>query len=398
MIATGTDVKPIECVFFMRDVRSGTYFEQMKGRGARTIDDATFATMTPDAKHKTRFVIVDAVGVTEHPFVDAAPMERSKSISLEALLNKAAASEISLDETSSLASRLARLSRELSKTENEELENLARMPLTQITQQLIKVNDPDLLNNVLESAPRNNLGQKNEALAIRNFLDELLKPLQSNPELRQRILNIKKFHELIFDETSRDFLRKAGGVVDTSKAKNIVDSWKQYIEENKNEITAIQLIYSQPKGLKITYKELKELTERIKLPHPTWTLDLIWNAYLALEPGKVRKSAVHTITDLVSLLRYTFGQMNELIPYSELVEIRYANWLLQQENHGAKFTEKQKWWLDNIKEAIIQGAQFDVKDLELSPFTERGGTAGVLAEIGDSVTELIMSMNMELAS
>jgi type I restriction enzyme R subunit len=90
--------------------------------------------------------------------------------------------------------------------------------------------------------------------------------------------------------------------------------------------------------------------------------------------------------------------MNELIPYSELVETRYVNWLLQQENRGTIFTEKQKWWLDNIKEAIIQGAQFDVKDLEMSPFTERGGTDGVLAELGNSVTEIIKSMNIELAS
>lgn len=398
MIATGTDVKPIECVFFMRDVRSGTYFEQMKGRGARTIDDATFATMTPDAKHKTRFVIVDAVGVTEHPFVDAAPIERSKSVSLETLLNKAAVQEITLDETSSLASRIARLSRELSKTENQELEKIAKMPLTQITQQLMKVNDPDVLHEVVENAPLSQSGQKDEGLAIRNFLDELLKPIQSNPELRQRILDIKKSHELIIDENSRDVLLDAKGIVDTSKAKNIVESWKQYVEENKNEITAIQLIYSQPKGLKITFKELKELAEIIKRPHPTWTIDVIWNAYLALEPKKVRKSVIHTTTDLVSLLRYTFGQMNELIPYSEIVETKYANWLLQQENRGTKFTEKQKWWLDKIKEAIIQGAQFNDKDLELSPFTERGGTAGVLAELGDSVKELIESLNMELAS
>ena len=77
MIATGTDVKPIECVFFMRDVKSRTYFEQMKGRGARTINDTDFQTTTPDAKAKERFVIVDAVGVTEHPFVDAAPLNRN---------------------------------------------------------------------------------------------------------------------------------------------------------------------------------------------------------------------------------------------------------------------------------------------------------------------------------
>ena len=148
----------------------------------------------------------------------------------------------------------------------------------------------------------------------------------------------------------------------------------------------------------ITYKELKELAERIRRPHPTWTVDVLWNAYLALEPTKVRKSAVHTTTDLVSLVRFTLGHMNELVPYAQLVEERYAGWLLQQENLGVKFTDNQKWWLDRIKDAISQSAHFDVKDLEMSPFTERGGTDGVLAELGNSVTDLIESMNMELAS
>src|SRR5699024_7680092 len=89
MIATGTDVKPLECVFFMRDVKTAQYFEQMKGRGARTIAPADFQAVTPDtaAKTKTRFVIVDAVGVTEHDFVEP-PLNREKSVSLEQLLKK----------------------------------------------------------------------------------------------------------------------------------------------------------------------------------------------------------------------------------------------------------------------------------------------------------------------
>jgi type I restriction enzyme R subunit len=158
------------------------------------------------------------------------------------------------------------------------------------------------------------------------------------------------------------------------------------------------MLYSKPKHVGITYKEIKELAERIRRPHPTWTVDVLWNAYLALEPTKVRKSAIHTTTDLVSLVRFTLGQMNELVPYAQLVEERYAAWLLQQENLGVVFTDNQKWWLDRIKDAISQSAHFDVKDLEMSPFTERGGTDGVLAELGKSVTDLIESMNMELAS
>jgi len=398
MIATGTDVKAIECIFFMRDVRSGTYFEQMKGRGARSMDDASFTSLTPDATHKERFVIVDAVGVTEHDFVDAAPLERSKTVPLKTLLEKAATFTITADETASLASRLARLSRELTPTENAELTALAGTPLQDITQQLVKIADPDTLAGVIENAPLDKDGKKDKKKAMSDFIEQIITPIASNPQLRQRILEIRLSHDLIFDEGNKDELLDARGVVDTSKAKSLVESWIKYIEDNKNEITAIQMLYSKPKNVSITYKEIKELAERIRRPHPTWTVDVLWNAYLALEPTKVRKSAVHTTTDLVSLVRFTLGQMNELVPYAQLVEERYAGWLLQQENLGVKFTDNQKWWLDRIKDAISQSAHFDVKDLEMSPFTERGGTDGVLAELGNSVTDLIESMNMELAS
>ena len=398
MIATGTDVRAIECVFFMRDVRSGTYFEQMKGRGARSMDDASFTSLTPDATHKERFVIVDAVGVTEHDFVDAAPLERTKGISLEKLLEKAATFTISADETASLASRLARLSRELTPDENAELTALAGTPLQEITQQLVKIADPDTLAGIIDNAPVDNEGKKDVKKAMADFIEQIITPIASNPQLRQRILEIRASHDLIFDEGNKDELLDARGVVDTKKAKSLVESWIKYIEDNKNEITAIQMLYSKPKSVTITYKEIKELAERIRRPNPTWTVDVIWNAYLALEPTKVRKSSVHTTTDLVSLVRFTLGQMNELIPYAQLVEERYAGWLLQQENLGVKFTDNQKWWLDRIKDAISQSAHFDVKDLELSPFTERGGSSGVEEALGNSVTQIIESMNMELAS
>ena len=398
MIATGTDVKAIECVFFMRDVRSGTYFEQMKGRGARSMDDASFSSLTPDATHKERFVIVDAVGVTEHDFVDAAPLERTKTVPLKTLLEKAATFTITADETASLASRLARLSRELTPAENAELTALAGTPLQEITQQLVKIADPDTLAGVIENAPIDKDGKRDTRKAMSDFIEQIITPIASNPQLRQRILEIRLSHDLIFDEGSKDELLDARGVVDTSKARNLVESWIQYVEENKNEITAIQMLYSKPKNVGITYKEIKELAERIRRPHPTWTVDVLWNAYLALEPTKVRKSAVHTTTDLVSLVRFTLGQMNELVPYAQLVEERYSGWLLQQENLGVKFTDNQKWWLDRIKDAISQSAHFDVKDLEMSPFTERGGSSGVEEALGNAVTQIIESMNMELAS
>ena len=128
MIATGTDVKPLECVFFLRDVRSPQYFEQMKGRGARTIPSADFQAVTPDAKQKTRFVLIDAIGVTEHDFVDP-PLNREKSVSLQKLLEKAANLTITEDETATLASRLAALEHQLTPEERIELDSVAGGPV-----------------------------------------------------------------------------------------------------------------------------------------------------------------------------------------------------------------------------------------------------------------------------
>src|SRR4051794_4317586 len=142
MIATGTDVKPLECVFFMRDVRSAQYFEQMKGRGARTIAPADFQAVTPDAEAKTRFVIVDAVGVTEHDFVEP-PLNRDKTVPLKKLLDKAAALSLTEDETATLASRLAKLELELTDAERAELDEVASLPVRCLVRGLVDAVDPD---------------------------------------------------------------------------------------------------------------------------------------------------------------------------------------------------------------------------------------------------------------
>ena len=71
MISTGTDIRPLECLLFMHDVKSRVYFEQMKGRGTRTISSTDFRAVTRDAFNKTHFVIIDAVGVCEHDKTDS---------------------------------------------------------------------------------------------------------------------------------------------------------------------------------------------------------------------------------------------------------------------------------------------------------------------------------------
>jgi type I restriction enzyme R subunit len=398
MIATGTDVKPIECVFFMRDVKSRTYFEQMKGRGARTINDADFRTVTADAIRKERFIIVDAVGVTEHPYVDAAPLERTKSVSLEQLMERAGNLTITQDETSSLAARLARLERELTPKERQELYELAGCPLTAITNQLMQVIDGDVLAGLEVGAPRGADGNPDITKPLRDLIDKVVEPLAGNGPLRQRILDIRASHDRIIDEVSKDILLGAGGVVDYDKARNVINSWKQYLEDNKNDITLLQVLYSQPRNAKVTFKELRELADKIAAPPRSWTIDIIWDAYMALESENVRKADRHTATDLITLVRYTLEQEHELVPYAITVEHKYETWLAQQIQKGVLFSDAQRWWLDRIKDTIIQNAQMTIDDFKLAPFTERGGVDGAGRDLGASAKTLIDDLNRYLAA
>ena len=398
MIATGTDVKPIECVFFMRDVKSRTYFEQMKGRGARTINDADFQVMTPDAKRKERFIIVDAVGVTEHEYVDAAPLDRVKTIPLDKLLERAANFTITQDEVATLASRLARLERELSPKERSELAELAGMDLTTITKQLITVVDPDVMADLVEKAPKGEDGEPDIKKPLRDLIAHVVTPLAGNAPLRQRLVEIRASHDRVIDMVSRDTLLTAGGVVDYDKARNVVTSWKQYLLANKDEITLIHVLYSQPAGAKVTFRELSDLAERIASPPRSWSIDLIWGAYEALNADHVRKADKHTATDLITLIRYTLDLDSELVSYAEVVEGRYQNWLAQQTQAGTTFTEAQLWWLERIKDTIVQSAGFAMTDLELAPFTERGGLDGIGGDFGSSALRVVEELSAVLAA
>ncbi len=389
MIATGTDVKPLECVFFMRDVRSAQYFEQMKGRGARTIAPADFQSVTPDATAKTRFVIVDAVGVTEHDFVEP-PLNRDKGVSLKKLLDKAATLSLTEDETATLASRLAKLELELTPQERGELDAVAGVPVRDIVRGLVDAVDPDRQAKATKGVP-------DTATAIQDLLDAATKPLAANPELRGRILELRATHDRVIDEVNKDVLIDAHGVVDTSRAKSVVESWAAYLLEHRDEITAIQLA-TESKERRVAFADIQELADRISRPPYNWTPDLIWDAYAAVDVDRVRRSDHHTLTDLVSLLRYTVGVDQELVPYADRVRERYAAWLAQQEQAGTSFSILERWWLDRMVEVIGASAGITAHDLDEAPFTEKGGIDGALRDLGDHAEALLIRLNAELTA
>ena len=301
-----------------------SYFEQMKGRGARTISNADFQSVTPDAETKTRFVLIDAIGVTEHDYVDASPLERAKGVSLKKLLDKAASLTLTEDQTATLASRLAKLELQLTPAERQELDTVAGSPLKDVVRELVAAVDSDVQAQAIANAPVVD-GVVDAAAAVQQLLDAAVRPLAANPALRQRILELRASHDQFIDEVSVDVLLDARGVIDVERAKSVVESWRGYLAEHRHEITALQVLYSQPRSARVSFAELRELAERIHRPPYNWTPDLIWNAYAAIEVDKVRHADRHTVTDLVSLVRFSLGTDNELVPYASKVEERYAS-------------------------------------------------------------------------
>lgn len=399
MIATGTDVKPLECVMFMRDVRSGQYFEQMKGRGARTIASADFRAVTDDAEVKTRFVVVDAVGVTEHDFVEP-PLNRDRSISLKKLLDKAATLDLTEDETATLASRLAALDRQLTPEERTELDEVAEagpapMPMHAVVRKLVDAVDPQIQAEAIAATP-----DRDPAEVIEELVERAIEPLAANPELRTRIIELRRLKDQMIDEVSVDVLDEAYGVQRADRAEEIVASWREYLAENRDEISAVQLMF-EAKGRGISFRQIEELKERIARPPHNWTVDVIWNAYLSLHyeyQGRPENRDRHSATDLISLLRLEAGVDEALTPYAEQVEARYVNWLQRQEQEGVTFTETQRWWLDKMMQIIASSAGLDADDLDNAPFDERGGIDGALRDLGDGTGDLINELNRELSA
>jgi type I restriction enzyme R subunit len=391
MIATGTDVKPLECVLFMRDVRSRTYFEQMKGRGARSISDSDFQAVTEQGVHKERFVIVDAIGVTEHDFVDVTVTDRVKSASLDSLLKKAAARELTQDEAATLGSRLSKLGLRMNASERNEIEALAGVTIEEMSQQLVLSVNPEALAEATKKAPEGTP----EKQVVHEFVQGLTGALATSQALRERLVTMHQSKYIFRDEVTPDQLLFAGGVPNLELADRLVSDFTKYIEDNKDEITALQLIYSRPQNRHVTRREIEELILTIKSSNPNWTPAVIWKCYEMLK--KTNRSIKNKTVDLVSLVRYSLGIMPELIPFADVVEERYQGWLLTQEQRGARFTQEQRRWLDAIKDYICTGVTFETPALDAVPFIEWGGSDGIERDFTDPVG-IITDLNQALSA
>ena len=400
MIATGTDIKPLECVVFMRATKSRTFFEQMKGRGVRVINDDDLQAVTPDATSKTHFVIVDAIGVTESVLNDTKPLERSRTVAFRSLLESVSVGQLNSDIVSSLASRLARLDRQITREDRDELESLAGLSLTDLTHALVEAADLD--SQV--AAAQSNTG-KDEPLegeveqAARVLMEQAVMPLATNPEFRQRLVDLRRSYEQTIDEVSRDELLFAGASRDAAeRARTYVDGFREYIEEHRDEITALQLLYSVPWRERPSFDQIKELANAVERTPQRWTPERLWDAYETLDRSKVSGSQQRVLTDLVSIVRYALDLTPELVAYPELVRLRFVGWLAQQKQAGRTFSDDQLRWLEMIRDHIAAALSMSTGDFDFAPFAQYGGLGRAVQLFGHGLEPLLDELNRELVA
>jgi len=405
MIATGTDVRPLEIVMFMRAVRSRNFFEQMKGRGVRVIKDSDFQAVTPDAKTKDHFVIVDCVGVCESPLSESKPLEKNPTVPFETLMKQVAFGNTSHDIVSSVASRLARMNRQLGKQEQKRLQDLAGgVPLQTIVSGIVDALDPD--RHIAEARAAEKLpksaqpSEAETAKAADKLIRGALAPLATNPKLRNEILELKKKYEQTIDNLSRDVVLDAGFSADSKeKAKSVVASFEKFIADNKNEITALQVLYSKPYKQRLRFEDIKALADAIEAPPRSWTPERLWAAYEALDKAKVKHaSGPRLLTDIVALVRFAIHRDDQLVPFADKVEDRFRHWLKQQENKGQKFTAEQRQWLGDIKNHIAASFGIEKDDFDEVPFNQRGGLGKVYALFGERLDPLLDELNKVLVA
>lgn len=405
MIATGTDVKALECLIFMRDVRSLNYYEQMKGRGTRTMTFDDLVARTPDAKSdKLGFILIDAVGVEKTRKIISQPLERKRSLSLKELVNGIVVGRTyDEDSMTTLAYRLSNMQHRMSPQQHNDFAEVAGIGLEQLIRSIEQVNDPDLIENALPvdtSIVGEEELQRMREEFIREQGDKAVHALNS-PQVRQFLFDLNKtLYQQIDNENLDTLLRSewAGNAEDN--ARKVVTDFREWIEEHKDEITALQIFYSQPYRRKeLTFSMIRQLLERLKQAAPKLAPYNVWRAFQLLD--KVNgDQPKNDLVALVSVLRRLMEVDKPLTSFEQIVNRNFKEWIFAKHAGAGRtqFTEEQMSWLRMMKDHVAASIRLEKDDLELSPFAENGGLGKAWMLFGDDLDNLINEMNEHLAA
>lgn len=400
MIATGTDVKPIECLIFMRDVRSKNYFEQMKGRGTRVLGKDDLQKVTPSAtENKDHFVIVDAVGVTKSKKSETRTLERKPSVSMKELMLNVALGARDADTLTSLANRVIRLNSQMSPSERKEFAQVVGLPANQLAENLLNAFDEDVLTAQAQGKFQTPTPTEEQLQTVqREATGQAAAPF-CRPEVRDFIENVRRSHEQIIDNTNPDTLLFAG--FDTQKeetADRVIRTFHEFIKENKDEIIALRILYSQ------TYRDRPMAIEKLnslyqKLRGKGVTIERLWDCYVIKKPDKVKgSSTLRQLADLVSMIRFEMGQVDSLQPFADKVNYNFQQWTFRRNAGAVHFTPEQMEWLQLVKDHIATSLSIQTEDLDLSPFDRKGGLGRFYEVFGEQYEAILTEMNRELVA
>ncbi len=410
MIATGTDIKPLEVLLFMRLVKSQGLFEQMKGRGSRIINAAEFQAVTPAPAGKTHFVLVDAVGVCEQVKTDDPPLERKVSVPLKKVLDDVALGKWSRDEDllPTLAGRLARLAKIATPLESETIRSLCGSTPGELAARILRSLDPDRQLELAQQETGQDYLAVNDppVLAVaKRLIREAVAPFD-DPNLRDALLKTQQRDEQTIDIVSQDTLLTSDWDIQAEdRARQVVTTFRQFLEQHRDEITALQVFYSRPHNARLRYQDIKRLEETLKAPPLALSPERLWQAYQTLDSSRVRsgKNSKRALTDIVSLIRYTIERDRDkdavLEPYNETVTRRFSAWLAEHERlRGRPFTAEQRQWLQLICAAIASSLTIETEDFEYSPFVQQGGLGKAYQLFGAELPAILKDLNERLAA
>jgi len=404
MIATGTDVKALECLLFMRDVKSRNYFEQMKGRGTRVIHFDDLKKVSPSAKiAKDHFVIVDAIGVTQSLKTDSRPLEKKPGVALKELLAAVAVGARDEELFTSLANRLTRLDKQMTDKEKEAFQEKAKgQSISQVVKGLLNAFNPDVLESIEQEIKQQKQGQA--PAVIQAAIQEEIEALQNEAahvftgDLNLYIENVRRSHEQKIDLVNTDEVIHAGWDKDNKdRAQETIKTFSEWVEGKKDELIALQIFYGQPYQRRdLTYKMLKEVAEKLIQDKPTLAPLNIWKAYEQLET--VSGQPKNELVALVALIRKLAGIDETLTAYDKTVDRNFQQWLFKKQAGILKFSKEQMEWLYMLKEQIATSIHVDIDDLDYTPFDAQGGRGKMWQLFGDEMNSILEELNEALAA
>jgi type I restriction enzyme R subunit len=294
---------------------------------------------------------------------------------------------------------LARLDRQFSAEDRKAIQDAAGgKSLSDIAHVIVDALDPDIQ---LEAAKKVTGVEEPPPEAIEQaactLLAEAAKPIATNPALRNTLISLKKASEQTIDTVTKDQVLEAGYSQDAKdKARTIVESFEKFIQEHKDEITALQVLYNRPYKERLTKDEVMKLAAAIQRPPVGCTYEAVWEAYAKLDRSKVHGSGQRVWADIVSLVRFAMRRDGELRPFRDRVNERFAQWIGQQQSNGRHFTDEQRQWLEAIRDHIAASLAISTDDFDYVPFLQRGGLGKANQVFGKDLVPLLEELNSTL--